>query len=183
MPHPLQEFVSLAFSGDGRYLAAQGGAPDWALSLWLWEKSKLVASMRTAAAPGHTAVQCSFQPGAPGGRSEGHAVRTLSADLSPLLQYSTQHCLLLTTARTAIVCCPALCYSWVAILCLRPWVLSAAQLTCLRLTACHAGEDPQYICVVGEGTCCLLALEAGNTLRMLPGAQPRREAPCYTSHA
>ncbi|KAL4423627.1 hypothetical protein ABPG77_009214 [Micractinium sp. CCAP 211/92] len=58
-----REFVSLAFSGDGRSLAAQGGAPDWALSLWLWEKSKLVSSVRTAAAPGHTAVQCSFQPG------------------------------------------------------------------------------------------------------------------------
>ncbi|KAL4457327.1 hypothetical protein ABPG75_012192 [Micractinium tetrahymenae] len=101
-----KEFVSLAFSGDGRYLAAQGGAPDWSLSLWVWEKSKLVASVRTAAAVGHTAVQCLFQP----------------------------------------------------------------------------GEDPQYISVVGEGTCCLLAIEAGNTLRVLPSTLPRREAPCYACH-
>ncbi|KAL4457336.1 hypothetical protein ABPG75_012201, partial [Micractinium tetrahymenae] len=91
-----KEFVSLAFSGDGRYLAAQGGAPGWSLSLWVWEKSKLVASVRTAAAVGHTAVQCLFQP----------------------------------------------------------------------------GEDPQYISVVGEGTCCLLAIEAGNTLRVLPSTLP-----------
>ena len=55
-PNP-QEFVSLAFSGDGRFLAAQGGAPDWSLSLWVWEKSKLVAQQ------GHSAVQCLFQPG------------------------------------------------------------------------------------------------------------------------
>lgn len=70
--------MSLAFSGDGRYLAAQGGAPDWALSLWVWEKSKLVASVRTAAAAGHTAVQCTFQPGARGGRrvaQGGHEAR------------------------------------------------------------------------------------------------------------
>lgn len=62
----LQEFVSLAFSGDGRFLAAQGSAPDWTLSLWVWEKSKVVASLRTATQPGHTAVQCLFQPGAQG---------------------------------------------------------------------------------------------------------------------
>ncbi len=86
VPHPLQEFVSLAFSGDGRYLAAQGGAPDWALSLWLWEKSKLVSSVRTAAAPGHTAVQCSFQPGAPGGRTAGARYKGTECRHSPLPQ-------------------------------------------------------------------------------------------------
>lgn len=37
----VQEWVSLVFSADGRYLAAQGGAPDWPLYVWLWEKSKL----------------------------------------------------------------------------------------------------------------------------------------------
>lgn len=58
-----QEFLSLAFSADGRHLAAQGGAPEWALSLWLWDKSKLVASVRTVSTPGHTAAQCLFQPG------------------------------------------------------------------------------------------------------------------------
>jgi hypothetical protein len=58
--------VSLAFSADGKYLLAAGGAPDWTLSLWLWEKSKLVGSVRAATHPGHTVAQCLFQPG------EGH---------------------------------------------------------------------------------------------------------------
>lgn len=83
---PLQEFVSLAFSGDGRYLAAQGGAPDWMLSLWIWEKSKLVASVRTATAAGHTAAQCLFQPGAPGGvlaLLRGQAVPLLTSQVPP----------------------------------------------------------------------------------------------------
>lgn len=34
------------FSPDGRYLAVQGGGPDWPLALWLWEKSKLCGLYR-----------------------------------------------------------------------------------------------------------------------------------------
>jgi hypothetical protein len=36
------------FSPDGRYLAVQGGSPDWPLALWLWEKSKLCGMYRPA---------------------------------------------------------------------------------------------------------------------------------------
>jgi hypothetical protein len=36
------------FSPDGRYLAVQGGGPDWPLALWLWEKSKLCGMYRPA---------------------------------------------------------------------------------------------------------------------------------------
>lgn len=36
----------MAFSPDGRYLAVQGGGPDWPLALWLWEKSKLCGLYR-----------------------------------------------------------------------------------------------------------------------------------------
>ena len=57
------------FSGDGKYLAAQGGSPDWTLALWGWEKGKLLATARTAAQPGQTAVQCLFQPGGGGART------------------------------------------------------------------------------------------------------------------
>ena len=41
------EYVSLAFSPDSKYLAAQGGRPDWTLLYWTWEKSKVMASTRT----------------------------------------------------------------------------------------------------------------------------------------
>lgn len=67
--------MSLAFSKDGRYLAAQGGAPDWALSLWVWQKSKLVASIRTVSAPGHAVAECLFQPGAQRRRRAGRHPR------------------------------------------------------------------------------------------------------------
>ena len=44
----LQEITSVIFSQDSKLLAAQGGAPDWNLVLWQWEKSKLLASIRTS---------------------------------------------------------------------------------------------------------------------------------------
>lgn len=46
-----------------------------------------------------------------------------------------------------------------------------------------AGDDPQLISVVGEGTCWLYQIEVGNTLRALPTALTKREAQGYTCHA
>lgn len=42
-----QEYVSLSFSGDGKTLIAQGGAPEWNLVLWVWEKSKVGSVVKT----------------------------------------------------------------------------------------------------------------------------------------
>lgn len=44
----MQEVSSVAFSPDNKYLAAQGGAPEWNLVLWSWEKSKALANVRTS---------------------------------------------------------------------------------------------------------------------------------------
>ena len=38
----------MLFSQDSKLLAAQGGGPDWSLVLWQWEKSKVLASVRTS---------------------------------------------------------------------------------------------------------------------------------------
>ena len=38
----------MVFSQDSKLLSAQGGAPDWNLVLWQWEKSKVLASIRTS---------------------------------------------------------------------------------------------------------------------------------------
>ena len=41
------EFISISFSPDSKYLAAQSSSPDWTLFLWVWEKNKLLTSART----------------------------------------------------------------------------------------------------------------------------------------
>ncbi|XP_013398082.1 cilia- and flagella-associated protein 57 [Lingula anatina] len=46
------EYVSLAFSPDSKYLVAQGGKPDWTLLYWTWDKSKVMASIKTSVAQG-----------------------------------------------------------------------------------------------------------------------------------
>ena len=57
-----KEFVSLDFSPDSKQLMAQGGAPDWALTIWTWEKAKFVATVKTAPTPNSVVYQCSFCP-------------------------------------------------------------------------------------------------------------------------
>jgi len=57
LPH--QEYTSLSFSSDGKTLLAQGGAPEWSLSLWAWEKSKVLASIRTTNPQGAPIFQVS----------------------------------------------------------------------------------------------------------------------------
>ncbi|KAF5403160.1 cilia- and flagella-associated protein 57 [Paragonimus heterotremus] len=54
------EFVSIAFSPDSKYLAAQGAQPDWTLVYWSWEKSKQLAAVRTSL--GNQIRQISFNP-------------------------------------------------------------------------------------------------------------------------
>lgn len=43
----VQEYTSLTFSADSKMLLAQGGAPEWNLVLWVWEKSKVAATLKT----------------------------------------------------------------------------------------------------------------------------------------
>lgn len=58
------EFVSVAFSPDSKYLVAQGGAPDWTLVYWSWEKCKQLAVVRTISpqSPNNQVYQVSFNP-------------------------------------------------------------------------------------------------------------------------
>lgn len=53
----VQEYISLSFSPDGKLLLAQGGAPDWSLVLWTWEKSKVACSVRSTNLQGSPVVQ------------------------------------------------------------------------------------------------------------------------------
>ncbi|RHY51294.1 hypothetical protein DYB30_005854, partial [Aphanomyces astaci] len=58
----LHRHVSLAFSGDGKYLVGQGGAPEWNLMLWSWEKAKVVTTFKAAAQYGSSIGQVDFCP-------------------------------------------------------------------------------------------------------------------------
>eukprot|EP01135_Chromosphaera_perkinsii_P004015 Nk52_evm28s266 gene=Nk52_evmTU28s266 len=42
------QYVSMAFSSDSKFLVTQGGSPDWILTFWLWEKSKVLASIKSS---------------------------------------------------------------------------------------------------------------------------------------
>lgn len=57
--------VWVTFSGDSKYCITLGGAPDWVLSVWLWEKTKLVASVKTSTPQGNTVNQADFCPNDP----------------------------------------------------------------------------------------------------------------------
>lgn len=37
----------MSFSPDEKNLVTQSGAPDWILSIWNWEKAKLIASIKS----------------------------------------------------------------------------------------------------------------------------------------
>lgn len=43
-----EEFVCMAFSHDSKYLIGQTGGPDWTLIFWLWEKQKVLATVKTS---------------------------------------------------------------------------------------------------------------------------------------
>ncbi|DBA01209.1 TPA: hypothetical protein N0F65_002344 [Lagenidium giganteum] len=57
--------VWVAFSGDHKYCLTQGGAPDWVLSLWMWEKTKLITSVKASNQAGGAINQVDFSPNDP----------------------------------------------------------------------------------------------------------------------
>jgi hypothetical protein len=61
--------VSLSFSGDGKMLIGQGGAPEYNLVLWVWEKSKVASVVKTTNQQG--APMYSVSAGAAAGRGPG----------------------------------------------------------------------------------------------------------------
>ncbi|XP_040890430.1 cilia- and flagella-associated protein 57 [Toxotes jaculatrix] len=57
----VQEFVCMAFSPDSKYLIGQAGGPEWMLIFWLWEKQKVLASVKTSNV-NNPITQVSFNP-------------------------------------------------------------------------------------------------------------------------
>lgn len=46
----VQEFVCMAFSPDSKYLLGQGGGPEWTMFFWVWEKNKIIATVKSTTA-------------------------------------------------------------------------------------------------------------------------------------
>lgn len=57
-----KEFVCCAFSADSKYLITQGGAPDWTLSLWSWDKARHHAATKVSSHANSVIHECSFSP-------------------------------------------------------------------------------------------------------------------------
>ncbi|XP_035517008.1 cilia- and flagella-associated protein 57 [Morone saxatilis] len=57
----VQEFVCMAFSPDSKYLIGQTGGPEWTLIFWLWEKQKVLATVKTSNS-NNPVAQVSFNP-------------------------------------------------------------------------------------------------------------------------
>ncbi|XP_075472167.1 cilia- and flagella-associated protein 57 isoform X2 [Ascaphus truei] len=56
-----REFVSVAFSPDSKYLVAQSGVPEWNIIFWMWEKQKIMATVKTDS-QSNPIYQVSFNP-------------------------------------------------------------------------------------------------------------------------
>eukprot|EP00658_Telonema_sp_P-2_P026662 TRINITY_DN20788_c0_g1_i2.p1 TRINITY_DN20788_c0_g1~~TRINITY_DN20788_c0_g1_i2.p1 ORF type:complete len:447 (-),score=119.84 TRINITY_DN20788_c0_g1_i2:5-1345(-) len=56
------QYIALSFSADSKHLLALGGAPDYMLSLWQWEKAKPVCAGRVAAGPDLPVFEASICP-------------------------------------------------------------------------------------------------------------------------
>lgn len=56
------EYVSMCFSPDGKQLLAQGGAPDWTLVNYAWEKNKPLQVAQVSNQSGSPIYQCSYCP-------------------------------------------------------------------------------------------------------------------------
>ncbi|KAM4640524.1 cilia- and flagella-associated protein 57 [Discoglossus pictus] len=56
-----REFVSIAFSPDSKYLVAQTGSPEWSIVFWMWEKQKVMATVKTDS-QNNPIYQVSFSP-------------------------------------------------------------------------------------------------------------------------
>jgi WD40 repeat protein len=63
-------FTCMAFSAEGRYLVTQGGAPEWNLVYWHWERSRYLAKLSIATEKQvrdtpDAVTQCSINPQEP----------------------------------------------------------------------------------------------------------------------
>lgn len=52
----------MAFSGDNKSFVCLGGAPDWGVYVWAWEKQKLLGMVKGNNSLPPPLLHCSFNP-------------------------------------------------------------------------------------------------------------------------
>ncbi|XP_072560503.1 cilia- and flagella-associated protein 57 isoform X2 [Paramormyrops kingsleyae] len=57
----VRQFVCMAFSTDSKYVIGQSGDPDWTLFYWMWEKQRVMATVKTGGVT-NPIYQVSFNP-------------------------------------------------------------------------------------------------------------------------
>lgn len=80
-----QEIASMDFSPDGKFLIAQGAQPDWMLCMWLWEKSKLLSTIKSTNPAGNPVTQVSFNP------SDSTQICVTGQNIFKFLRYTEGH--------------------------------------------------------------------------------------------
>lgn len=56
------EFTCVSFSPDNKICLTQGGAPEWNLVAWLWEKTKIIGTLKASSQSGSRISQADFSP-------------------------------------------------------------------------------------------------------------------------
>ncbi|XP_075952842.1 cilia- and flagella-associated protein 57 [Anarhichas minor] len=100
----VQEFVCVAFSPDSKYLIGQTGGPDGTLVFWLWEKQKVLATVKTGNSI-NSVTQVSFSP------HDNTRLCVSGSGVFKLLRYSEGALKQSRTAKVEAV--NFLCHAWV----------------------------------------------------------------------
>ncbi|XP_068567972.1 cilia- and flagella-associated protein 57 isoform X2 [Cebidichthys violaceus] len=98
------EFVCVAFSPDSKYLIGQAGGPDGTLVFWLWEKQKVLATVKTGNSV-NSVTQVSFSP------HDNTRLCVSGSGVFKLLRYSEGALKQSRTAKVESV--NVLCHAWV----------------------------------------------------------------------
>ncbi|AAQ15939.1 hypothetical protein, conserved [Trypanosoma brucei brucei TREU927] len=162
-------FTALDFSADGRHLVTQGGAPQWRLFFWNWERSKPLASTSVVADFGLQEI-CEAHnesDAAPGSLSSG--ARTTAAQ-SSTTSMSHVTCVTVCPSDPLLIGVSGFGFMYFyryqeGVLRIQPHISFARERTSNFLTHSWVGRD-RVVASTQNGE--LLLIEAGVFRRILP---------------
>uniref|UniRef100_A0A3P8WMD1 Cilia and flagella associated protein 57 n=1 Tax=Cynoglossus semilaevis TaxID=244447 RepID=A0A3P8WMD1_CYNSE len=181
---PVERFVCMAFSSDSKYLIGQAADPEWTLVLWLWEKQKILASVKTSTS-NNPVSQVSFNPynnmqlcvsGAGMFKLFHYAEGTLKQSSFPKVETINFLCHTWMTAERLIAgtdtgrllvfeCGELLCPYHVGTRMIKNTPVEEASTVC-RITAILS-YSKGFVCSMGPGSVCLFEKTEENSYRRI----------------